>query len=76
MFSLHRVCLYSYLRCVARHAMASTFELLADSTRQRLLETLREGEYSVGALVRRLQTSQPFVSKHLPLQDVLSPMED
>lgn len=45
--------------------MVSTFELLADSTRRRLLETLREGESSVGALVERLQMSQPAVSKHL-----------
>ena len=45
--------------------MVSTFELLADSTRRRLLEVLREGESSVGALVERLQMSQPAVSKHL-----------
>ena len=45
--------------------MAGTFELLADSTRRRLLETLREGEYSVGALVDRLRMSQPSISKHL-----------
>lgn len=45
--------------------MASTFELLADPTRRQLLETLREGEWSVGALVERLQISQPSVSKHL-----------
>lgn len=45
--------------------MVNTFELLADPTRRRLLETLREGESSVGALVERLQMSQPSVSKHL-----------
>lgn len=45
--------------------MVSTFELLADSTRLRLLEMLREGEHSVGTLVERLQMSQPSVSKHL-----------
>ena len=45
--------------------MVNTFELLADATRRRLIETLREGEYSVGALVERLRLSQPSVSKHL-----------
>lgn len=45
--------------------MPNTFELLADPTRRRLLETLRDDEYSVGALVERLQMSQPSVSKHL-----------
>ena len=43
----------------------STFELLADPTRRRLLETLCEGEHSVGAMVDRLRMSQPAVSKHL-----------
>lgn len=43
----------------------TTFELLADPTRRRLLETLREGEHSVSALVARLRMSQPAVSKHL-----------
>lgn len=45
--------------------MTRTFELLADPTRRHLLETLREGESSVGALVERLGMSQPSVSKHL-----------
>ncbi|MGI9629169.1 MAG: ArsR/SmtB family transcription factor [Longimicrobiales bacterium] len=45
--------------------MESTFELLADATRRRLLEMLSEGESSVSALVERLQMSQPSVSKHL-----------
>lgn len=51
----------------AYYGMVSTFDLLADPTRRRLLETLCEGEYSVGALVERLQMSQPAVSKHLRL---------
>lgn len=45
--------------------MSNTFELLADPTRRRLLETLREGEHSVGAMVDRLRMSQPAVSKQL-----------
>ncbi len=45
--------------------MATTFELLADPTRRRLLEELRDGERSVGALVERLEMSQPAVSKQL-----------
>ena len=45
--------------------MANAFDLLADPTRRRLLEELREGESSVGALVERLEMSQPAVSKQL-----------
>ena len=45
--------------------MANTFDLVADPTRRRLLEELREGEHSVGALVERLEMSQPAVSKQL-----------
>jgi DNA-binding transcriptional ArsR family regulator len=45
--------------------MASTFEVLAEPTRRRILDLLREGERSVGELVDRLTLSQPGVSKHL-----------
>ncbi len=45
--------------------MANLFELVADPTRRRLLEELRESECSVGALVERLEMSQPAVSKQL-----------
>ena len=45
--------------------MASTFEVLADPTRRRILDLLRDGERSVGELVDRLTLSQPGVSKHL-----------
>lgn len=45
--------------------MANAFGLLADPTRRRLLEELREGECSVGVLVERLKMSQPAVSKQL-----------
>ena len=45
--------------------MPTTFDLLADPTRRRLLEELCEDEQSVGELVERLEMSQPAVSKQL-----------
>jgi len=44
---------------------ATTFDVLAEPTRRRILDLLREGERSVGELVERLRHSQPGVSKHL-----------
>jgi DNA-binding transcriptional ArsR family regulator len=43
----------------------ATFELLAEPTRRRILDLLRDGERPVGELVERLSMSQPSVSKHL-----------
>jgi DNA-binding transcriptional ArsR family regulator len=40
-------------------------EVLAEPHRRRILDVLRRGEASVGALVEELGTSQPLVSKHL-----------
>jgi DNA-binding transcriptional ArsR family regulator len=40
-------------------------EVLAEPTRRRILDLLREGERPVGELVRALGASQPAVSKHL-----------
>jgi DNA-binding transcriptional ArsR family regulator len=40
-------------------------EVLAEPHRRRILEALRRGELSVGALVDELGSSQPLVSKHL-----------
>jgi DNA-binding transcriptional ArsR family regulator len=50
-----------------RHAqlVIATFELLAEPTRRRILDLLRDGERPVGELVERLSMSQPAVSKHL-----------
>ena len=45
--------------------MATSFELLADPTRRRLLDELRSGEQSVGELVERLKMNQPAISKQL-----------
>jgi len=45
--------------------MASTFEVLAEPSRRRILDLLRAGEQPVGTLVDKLTMSQPAVSKHL-----------
>ena len=46
---------------------ATTFELLAEPTRRRILDLLRERSRPVGELVEALGISQPGVSKHLRL---------
>jgi DNA-binding transcriptional ArsR family regulator len=46
-------------------AAATTFEVLAEPTRRRILDLLLDGPSAVGELVRRLKISQPGVSKHL-----------
>ena len=43
----------------------TTFEVLAEPTRRRILDLLREQPRLVGDLVDLLQMSQPGVSKHL-----------
>lgn len=45
--------------------MIATFELVAEPTRRRILDLLRDGERPVGELVEQLSMSQPAVSKHL-----------
>src|SRR3954470_22143175 len=45
--------------------MQSTFTVLAEPNRRRILDELRQGERSVGELVERLSLSQPAISKHL-----------
>jgi len=40
-------------------------EMLAEPSRRRILDLLRDGEQPVGALVDALGASQPAVSKHL-----------
>ena len=47
--------------------MATTFAVLAEPTRRRILDLLRERERSVGELVAALGISQPAVSHHLKL---------
>jgi DNA-binding transcriptional ArsR family regulator len=43
----------------------SSFEILAEPARRRILDELLGGERTVGELVERLGASQPNVSKHL-----------
>jgi DNA-binding transcriptional ArsR family regulator len=45
--------------------MWSTFAVLAEPNRRRILDELCQGERSVSELVERLSMSQPSVSKHL-----------
>jgi DNA-binding transcriptional ArsR family regulator len=44
---------------------SATIEVLAEPSRRQILDALRDGEQPVLALVKRLQLSQPAVSKHL-----------
>jgi DNA-binding transcriptional ArsR family regulator len=51
-------------------AMADAFQILADPTRRRLIEALKDGERSVGELVELVDIGQPGVSRQLAiLQD-------
>lgn len=43
----------------------TTFEVVAEPNRRRILELLRAEERPVGAIVGELSLSQPAVSKHL-----------
>jgi DNA-binding transcriptional ArsR family regulator len=54
-----------FIMLAAVTATSATFEVLADPTRRRLLDELREHERSVGDLVGRVGMSQPGVSRHL-----------
>ena len=45
--------------------MVSTFDVLAEPTRRRILDLLRDDERPVNELVSTLNVSQPGVSKHL-----------
>jgi DNA-binding transcriptional ArsR family regulator len=51
--------IYLYSYCM------TTFEVLAEPSRRRILDLLRERERPVGELVERVGLSQPGVSKHL-----------
>jgi DNA-binding transcriptional ArsR family regulator len=46
-------------------AMLTTLQVLAEPSRQSILDLLRDGELPVGELAARLGMSQPAVSKHL-----------
>jgi DNA-binding transcriptional ArsR family regulator len=45
--------------------VATTFDVVAEPTRRRILDLLRERPRRVGELVELLEISQPGVSKHL-----------
>jgi DNA-binding transcriptional ArsR family regulator len=45
--------------------VATTFEVLAEPNRRRILDLLLEAERPVGELVEVMDVSQPAVSKHL-----------
>jgi DNA-binding transcriptional ArsR family regulator len=45
--------------------VTTAFEVLAEPSRRRILDLLRDGERPVGDLVEHLALSQPAVSKHL-----------
>ncbi|MCW2563790.1 MAG: hypothetical protein QOD59_1042 [Mycobacterium sp.] len=47
------------------YEMVDAFAVIADPTRRRIMDTLRDGDADVGTLVERLGISQPLVSKHL-----------
>lgn len=47
--------------------MADIFQILADPTRRRLVETLRSGERSVSELVDAVDIGQPGVSRQLAI---------
>ena len=55
---------YNYLVMYCR-VMISTFDVLAEPTRRRILDLIRDDERPVNELVAKLDISQPGVSKHL-----------
>jgi DNA-binding transcriptional ArsR family regulator len=59
--ALTDICLLSYAFVV----VATTFDVLAEPSRRRILDLLRERDRPVGELVGALELSQPGVSKHL-----------
>ena len=46
-------------------SVAAALEALAEPSRRRIVELLRDGELSVGQLVEGTRLAQPAVSKHL-----------
>jgi len=42
-----------------------SFAVIADPTRRRILDALRDGAADVGTIVAQLRISQPLASKHL-----------
>ena len=63
-YALAYICLGVYDVGMDSHG---TFAVLAEPTRRRLLDEVRDRERSVSELVAELGTSQPNVSRHLRL---------
>jgi DNA-binding transcriptional ArsR family regulator len=53
------------MTAMATPTPTTTFQVLGEPTRRRILDLLREDERPVGELVTKLRISQPGVSKHL-----------
>jgi ArsR family transcriptional regulator len=51
----------------ALELVANRFKIMSEPLRLRLLQSLQNGEKSVGELTELCQTSQPNVSKHLKI---------
>jgi DNA-binding transcriptional ArsR family regulator len=60
-YALTGICLLKHIRTVT----TALFEILAEPSRRRVLDLLREQDRTVGELVEALDMSQPAVSKHL-----------
>lgn len=48
-------------------ALPDVFQILADPTRRRLIDALRDGERSVNQLVEKVDIGQPGVSRQLAI---------
>lgn len=59
-YTLTGICRTTYIACVE-----SVFEIIAEPNRRAILSLLASSDQSVGEIERRLELSQPTVSKHL-----------
>ena len=57
------ICVLTYARAVP--AALDVLEVIAEPTRRRILDAVREGERSVNDLVQQVGMHQPGVSRHL-----------
>ena len=62
--------------CGVEALAGAAFQALGDANRRAIVEELRDGERSVVELTRRLQISQPSVSRHLRLLKQAGLVED
>ena len=62
------MCLHTYMAMAYAHhvpATSAVLEVIAEPTRRRILDAVRDGERSVGELVEQVGMNQPGVSRHL-----------